>query len=555
MAVPTNRSMGPAGAPVLILNTNTERESGRKAQKSNIEIAKQVAGIVRTCLGPQAMMKMLLDPMNGTTCTSDGHAILREIDMAHPAAKTLLELCRTQDEEVGDGTTSVIIMAGEILGVTSGLLDKKFHPVSIINAYRKALEVALKVIQDNSQPIDTTKDEELLQLIKATIGTKIGQQWISQLSSMALKAVRTVSKLDSPHKEVDIKRYVRIEKIPGGSIEESQVCDGVVINKDILHPQMRRRIENPRVLLLDCPLEYRKGESNTNLEVVRDGDWNAFLQLEEQQIKEVCDKIIAFRPEVVVCEKGVSDLAQHYLLKANVSVIRRLKKTDNNRIARATGAVIVNQVEDIRESDIGTRCGLFEVRLVANDYFAFFDQCREPKACSVILRGPSKDVINEIERNLHDAMSVARNLLLNPSLVPGGGAIEAKISVELEKQAATMGTIEKYAFKALSQAFEVIPRILLQNAGAEPISLLVDLKARIQQTGQLWAVDGLKGELVQVEKTTSVWEATAVKVQTFKSAIEAACMILRVDDILSGLKKAAAPSGPIVQDDDAPNDD
>lgn len=554
--------MGPAGAPVLILNTNTERESGRKAQKSNIEIGQQVAGIVRTCLGPKAMMKMLLDPMNGTTCTSDGHAILREIDMAHPAAKTLLELCRTQDEEVGDGTTSVIILAGEILGVTSGLLDKKFHPVSIINAYRKALDVSLKVVQESSRPVDAGRDAEMLRLIRATIGTKIGKQWSEQLCRMALKAVRTVAKREGPHPEVDLKRYVRIEKIPGGAVEESAVCDGVVINKDILHPQMRRRIENPRVLLLDCPLEYRKGESNTNLEVVRDGDWSAFLQLEEQQIREQCDRIIAFRPDVVVCEKGVSDLAQHYLLKANVSVIRRLKKTDNNRIARATGAVIVNQVEDIREADVGTRCGLFEVRLVANDYFAFFDQCREPKACSVILRGPSKDVINEIERNLHDAMAVARNLLLQPALVPGGGAIEAKVAVELERQAATIGSIEKYAFKALAQAFQVIPRILLQNAGAEPTALLVDLKAKLQLQQGLWAVNGLTGTLIPIIPSSNddgdgcVWEATAVKVQTFKSAIEAACMILRVDDILSGLKKKNDPSsGPVIQDEDVPHDE
>jgi T-complex protein 1 subunit gamma len=546
--------MGSAGAPVLILNTNTERETGRKAQKSNIEVAKQVAGIVRTCLGPQAMMKMLLDPMNGTTCTADGHAILREIEMAHPAARTLLELCRTQDEEVGDGTTSVIILAGEILGVAQGLLDSKFHPVSIISAYRKALDVALKVLRECSVPVKSESDAEMMELLRGTLGTKIGQQWGEQLCGMALKAVRLVAKQDGPHAEVDIKRYVRIEKIPGGDVAESQVLDGVAINKDILHPQMRRRIEKPRVLLLDCPLEYRKGESMTNLEVVRDGDWNAFLQLEEQQVREACEKLIAFRPDVIVCEKGVSDLAQHYLLKAGVSVLRRLKKSDNNRIARATGAVIVNQVDDLKEADVGTRCGLFEVRLVAGDYYAFFEQCREPKACSIILRGPSKDVINEIERNLHDAMAVARNLLLSPSLVPGGGAVEARISVELEKQAASMGTIEKYAFKALSHAFQVIPRILLQNAGAEPTPLIVDLRARILQSGELWAVDGVRGTLIPAAE--GVKEATAVKVQTIKSAVEAACMILRVDDILSGLKKKAeAPSGPIVQDDDAPHED
>jgi T-complex protein 1 subunit gamma len=540
-----------SAAPVLILNQNAERETGRKAQKSNIEVARQVAALIRTSLGPQAMLKMLLDPMNGITCTSDGHAILREIDMAHPAAKTLLELCRTQDEEVGDGTTSVIILAGEILSVTSGLLDKKFHPVSIINAYKKALDEILKIVTACSKPIDLSSDAEMLKLIKPTIGTKIGSQWNDFLCDISLRAVKTVTRDQGPHKEIDIKRYIRIEKIPGGTIDDSELIDGVVINKDILHPQMRRRIENPRILLLDCPLEYKKGESNTNLEISRDGDWNSFLRIEEEQVRDVCEKIIAFKPDVVVCEKGVSDLAQHYLLNANISVLRRLKKSDNNRIARATGATIINQVDDIRESEIGTKCGLFEVRLIANEYFAFFEDCKDPKACSIILRGPSKDIINEIERNLHDAMAVTRNLMLNPTLLPGGGAIEAKISVELEKKALEMETIDKYAFNALSRAFEVIPRILIQNAGANPTSLVIDLKAKIAASSlDLWGIDGIKGQIVKNGDEGSILESTAVKVQTFKSAIEATCMILRVDDILSGLnKKPEKSSGPVVEEE------
>ena len=540
-----------SSVPILILNQNAERETGRKAQKSNIEVARQVASLIRTSLGPQAMMKMLLDPMNGITCTSDGHAILREIDMAHPAAKTLLELCRTQDEEVGDGTTSVIILAGEILSMTSGLLDKKFHPVSIINAYRRALDEILKIIIVCSKPVDPSSDEEMLKLIKPTIGTKIGAQWGDLLCEIALKAVRLVARDDGPHKEVDIKRYVRIEKIPGGTIDESRLLNGVVINKDILHPQMRRRIENPRVLLLDCPLEYKKGESNTNLEISKDGDWGAFLRIEEDQIREVCQKIIALKPDVVVCEKGVSDLAQHHLLQANISVLRRLKKSDNNRIARATGATIINQMDDIKESEVGTKCGLFEVRLIANEYFAFFENCKDPKACSIILRGPSKDILNEIERNLHDAMAVTRNLMLNPSLVPGGGAIEAKICVELEKKALEMETIDKYAFNALSRAFEVIPRVLIQNAGANPTGLMIDLKAKIAASATgLWCIDGIKGQIVKHGEEGSILESTAVKLQTFKSAIEATCMILRVDDILSGLtKKSEKSSGPVIEEE------
>lgn len=526
------------GAPVLVLNTIAERESGRKAQKSNIEVAKSVSNLIRTCLGPQAMMKMLLDPMNGITCTADGHAILREIDMAHPAAKTLLDLCRTQDEEVGDGTTSVIIIAGEILAQTGSLLEKNFHPISIINAYRKGLQEAIKTVSSLSQSIDIKSDQEMIELIKGCLGTKIGARWSEMLCQIALRAVNIVAKVNETHNEVDIKRYVRIEKIPGGSIEDSRLVNGVVINKDVLHSNMRRRIENPRILLIDCSLEYKKGESMTNIEIVKEGDWNAFLALEEQQIKEMCDKIISHKPDIVICEKGVSDLAQHYLLKANITVFRRLKKTDNNRIARACGATIVNQVDEIREADIGTKCGLFHIELITNDYFAFFDECREPKACSVILRGPSKDIVNEIERNLHDCMFVVRNLFLNPSLVPGGGVLETEIAINLEKIATiTENAVEKYSFNALSRAFEIIPRTLIQNSGSDATSLMIDLHAKHQIGGSYWGIDGIEGKLVEMQPGCGIWESTSVKLQTVKSAIEAACMILRVDDILSGLTR------------------
>lgn len=299
-----------------------ERQFGRKAQLSNITAAKTVADIIRSCLGPKAMLKMLLDPMGGIVLTNDGHAILREIEVAHPAAKSMIELSRTQDEEVGDGTTTVIILgmssihsqsptltsaAGEILAQALPQLERNIHPVVIIQAFKRALADALEIIDEIAVDVDINDDKAMYQLINASIGTKFVSRWSELMCSLALKAVRTVSMdVGGGKKEVDIKRYARVEKIPGGEIEDSEVLDGVMLNKDITHPKMRRRIENPRVMLLDCPLEYKKGESQTNIEISKEEDWNRILQIEEEQVKAMCDSIVALKPDLVITEKGVS---------------------------------------------------------------------------------------------------------------------------------------------------------------------------------------------------------------------------------------------------------
>ncbi|KAK3071104.1 T-complex protein 1 subunit gamma [Coniosporium uncinatum] len=295
-------------APVVVLNTqNGERKLGRQAQLSNITAAKTVADIIRSCLGPKAMLKMLLDPMGGIVLTNDGHAILREIEVAHPAAKSMIELSRTQDEEVGDGTTTVIILAGEILAQALPQLERNIHPVVIIQAFKRALADALEIIEELSQPVDINDDKAMYTLISSSIGTKFVSRWSELMCSLALKSVRTVTFEQSGGKrEVDIKRYARVEKIPGGEIEDSKVLDGVMLNKDITHPKMRRRIENPRIVLLDCTLEYKKGESQTNIEISKEEDWNRILQIEEEQVKAMCDAIIAVKPDLVITEKGVS---------------------------------------------------------------------------------------------------------------------------------------------------------------------------------------------------------------------------------------------------------
>ncbi|PJF17986.1 T-complex protein 1 subunit gamma [Paramicrosporidium saccamoebae] len=509
-----------------------------------------VADVIRTCLGPQAMLKMVMDPMGGIVLTNDGNAILREIEVVHPAAKSMLELCRAQDEEVGDGTTSVIILSGEMLACMAQFLERKMHPITIIAGLRRALEDAMQVIEEVALPVNLTSDEEILKVVRSSIGTKIADAWSNLICDIAIKAVRTVYVAGNgkdERKEVDIKQYAKVEKIPGGDIEDCCVLDGVMFNKDIIHPQMRRRIENPRIVLLDCPLEYKKGESQTNIEITKEVDWQVALEMEEKQIRDMCDKIIELKPDVLISEKGISDLAQHYLTKANISAIRRVRKTDNNRISRATGATIVNRIEDIKESDIGTGCGLFHVEKIGDEYFTYLTKCKSPKACTIVLRGPSKDILSELERNLQDAMHATRNLFFNAKLCPGGGATEVAIAVRLEQLSKNIEGVEKWPYKAVASAIEVIPRTLIQNCGGDAIRLLTELKAKhAAGEGSDWGIDGVNAKLVKMTAVPNgVWESVAVKSQTIKTAIESACMILRVDDIVAGLAKKQGNAAPL----------
>ncbi|KAK0257548.1 T-complex protein 1 subunit gamma [Friedmanniomyces endolithicus] len=532
-------------APVMVVNTQAgERKTGRQAQLSNITAAKTVADIIRSCLGPKAMLKMLLDPMGGIVLTNDGHAILREIEVAHPAAKSMIELARTQDEEVGDGTTTVIILAGEILAMSLPQLERNIHPVVIISAFKRVLADAVQVIQDTSIPVDVNDDSVMRDLISTSIGTKFTSRYSDLMCSLALTAVRTVSHdAGGGKKEVDIKRYARVEKIPGGEIEDSTVLDGVMLNKDITHPKMRRRIENPRIVLLDCTLEYKKGESQTNIEISKEEDWNHILQIEEEQVRAMCDAIVAVKPDLVITEKGVSDLAQHFLLKANITALRRVRKSDTNRVARATGATIVNSVFDLTERDVGTQCGLFEISKIGDEYFTFLTKCRTPKACTILLRGPSKDILNEVDRNLLDAMSVARNVLFHPFLSPGGGATEMAISVRLAQKAKAVEGVQQWPYRAIAESLEVIPRTLIQNAGASPIRLLTQLRAKHAECMSgvcSWGIDGEAGKVVDM-KVLGVWEPQAIKLQSVKTAVESACLLLRVDDIVGA--KSAKTSG------------
>lgn len=501
------------------------------------------------------MLKMLLDPMGSVVLTNDGHCILREVDVSHPAAKSMLELSRATDEEVGDGTTSVIVLAAEVLQQAEPFLRQNVHPTVLVQAYSKALQVAVEIMEAAAIDVSVETDIELMKkLVESSLSTKFSSRWNDKMVEMALAAVLTVSRhrqkavagapvnsaFQLAETEVDLKRYAKVEKIPGGEMEDCAVLSGVMFQKDTVNSTMRRRIVNPRILLLDCPLEYKKGETQTNMEVSREEDWNALLKLEEEQVANMCAEIIAHKPDIVITEKGVSDLAQHYLTKAGVTAFRRLRKTDNNRVARAVSATIVSRTDEILEADIGTACGLFEMRSIGQDSFVYLTECHDPAACTIVLRGGSKDVLNEIERNLQDAMQVVRNVVYQPKLVPGGGAMEMAVAVGLKKYgAAHVQGVQQAPFLAVGEAMEAIPRTLAQNCGVSVIRTITQLRAKHadQDTRCTWGINGITGELVDM-KDYGVWEPLSVKVQTIKTAIESACMILRIDDIVSSSKKS-----------------
>jgi len=398
----------------------------------------------------------------------------------------------------------------------------------------------------------------LTKIVQSTIGTKFSSKWGSLIVDLAVKAVRTVYRKDaSDNVEIDVKRYAKVEKIPGGVLEDCTVLDGVMFNKDVTHPNMRRSIKNPRVVLLDCPLEYKKGESMTNMEFTKEDDFKKALAAEETEVLRMCEHILKVKPDVVITEKGVSDIAQHFLLKhGNVSCVRRVRKTDNNRIARVCGATICNRPEELQEADVGKACGSFEVKKLGDDYFTYMTDCKDPKACSIILRGASKDVLNEIERNLHDALGVARNVMNNPKLVPGGGALEMELACRLNKIATTVEGIHQWPYKALASALEVIPRTLAQNCGGDVVRMLTELRAK--HTGGDGFMIGINGNTAKISnmEEDGIWDPCAVKLQTFKTAIESACMLLRIDDIVSGIAKDGRHAGgrKAIDSDDEPDD-
>lgn len=510
-------------AYILVSNDPSE------IQRLSAYTAKTLSSIIKTCLGPRAMQKMVLTKINSIELTNDGNTILREMDVSHPSARCLIELSQTQDDECGDGTTSVLILAAELLGKAVTLLDRS-HPIRLCNILFKARSLCLDHLSRIS--IDA-REEELLEIVSSSVSTKLCSVLKVPIPQLALEAVQAIKSRDGRCK-IDIKNDIKIDKILG-SFEESEIVDGILIEKDLIHSQMRRVIENPKILVLDSPLEYKKGESVTNMEFSNKNDFTRALQIEEEQIRRMCTKIIETKADVVVTEKGVCDLALSILYENNITAVRRIKKSDSTRISRATGAIVMNRIEDVSSRHLGT-AGLFEYVKIGRDYYCKLSRCQNPRAVSVVLRGPTKDLLAELERNFMDAAKVAKNVLINPKLVPGGGASEMSMSMMLSEASADYSCpVERNVFEQTAEALKVIPSVLANNSGAgNSLEILNELEKR-QARDPYFGVDGISGKIVDMRGV--VMEPLIVKTQCVKSAFESVMQLLRIDGIIESKSK------------------
>ncbi|EOB15487.1 T-complex protein 1 subunit gamma [Nosema bombycis CQ1] len=505
-------------------------ENSYQIQKESAQAARVISQVIRTCLGPRAMQKMVITKMNSIEVTNDGNSILREIDVSHPSARCLIELARTQDEEVGDGTTSVVVLASEFLKEMVQVLGKGVHPITISKYLTTYLKVFQEVLEDLSCEV---KEEEMISIIRNSINTKICSILKIPIEEIALKSIKLIKDQDGKDQDNINLNNIKVEKILSLNKDKSEVIDGVILNKDIIHPQMRKLIKNPRIVILDTPLEYKKNESATSYEFKDKKGFTKALEMEEQQVKGMVDHILSVNPDIVICEKGISDYALSMLFQNQITAIRRLKKTDSVRLSKATGTFIVNRLEDLEEKHVGIKCGLFEYVKYGEEYYCKFSECESPKACSVILRGPSKDVLNELERNYFDAVKVARNILMNPKLVPGGGCVEMNILKKLS-EIKNDDKNDKLILNGLKNAIKSIPLILLKNSGVyNPHKQLLVLEEEIKKN-KFSGIDGVSGKIVDIRKI--ILEPISIKRQCFDSAIQSVIQLLRVDGILESKK-------------------
>lgn len=489
--------------------------------------AKTLSSILRTCLGPRSMQKMVLTKIGSIELTNDGNAILREMDVSHPSARSLIELSQTQDDECGDGTTSTLILSAELLSKTVTLLNH-FHPIHICNHLRDAKTVSLDYLHSVSKLVGNGNDQ-LISIISAAVSTKLCTILNVPISALALKSAQLVK---NQNNELNIKNDIKIEKILG-ELNESEVLDGIIIEKELIHNQMRKLITNPKILLIDSPLEYKKGESITKYEFNSPSEFNKALKSEEEQIKQICAGIIRLKPDLVITEKGISDLALSILYENGISAIRRVKKSDLIRISRATNATIMTRIEDMEERHMGI-AGLFEYVKINKTHYCKITGCDKPKAISVVLRGPSMDLIAELERNFMDAIKVARNVLRCQLLVPGGGSTEAGIAIHLRSIVSKIDgekdKLKKEVYMACADAFCLIPTIIAVNSGLRTALGVMNELEMAQADNKYAGINGITGRVEDMQNI--VMEPIVVKEQSIKSAYEAVMQLLRVDGII-----------------------
>jgi thermosome len=513
----------------MILKEGSQRTTGVDARRSNIQAAKVIAEILATSLGPRGMDKMLIDAFGDVTITGDGATILKEMEVQHPAAKLLIEVAKAQDAEVGDGTTTVVVLAGKLLELGEELLEEGIHPTIVIEGYKKASDLALKVAEEVARPIDLTK-EQLLKVVSSALSSKVVAETRDYLAGLVVEAaLQAVEMRDGkPYLDLD---WIKIEKKKGKSIYETQLVRGIVLDKEVVHPGMPKRVANAKIAILDAPLEIEKPEWTTKISVTSPDQIKAFLDQEAQILKAYVDHLASIGANVVITQKGIDEVAQHFLAKRGIMAIRRVKRSDIEKLARATGAKIITSIKDARPEDLGT-AGLVEERKVGEEKMVFVEDIPNPRAVTILVRGGSDRILDEVERSLQDALHVSRDLFREPKIVPGGGAFEVEMARKVREYARKLPGKEQLAALKFADALEYIPTILALTAGLDPVDAIAELRRR-HDNGELTAGVDVHGGKIADMAALNVWDPLIVKKQVIKSAVEAAIMILRIDDIIA----------------------
>ena len=529
------------GVPVLILKEGSNRSRGKEAQRTNIMAAKIVAESVKSSLGPKGMDKMLVDSFGDVTITSDGRTILDEMDIQHPAAKMMVEVAKTQDNEAGDGTTTAVIISGELLNKAEELIEKNVHPTVIIDGYRKAQEKALEILEKIAITVDLNSQDYAKKAAMTSMASKLVAEHREYLAEIAVKAILAVTEKVGDKYRADVDD-VKVEKKTGESVQETKLIQGIILDKDVSHSGMPKRVEKAKIALLDCPLEIEKTEFDAKINIESPEQMEAFLKQEEGMLREMVEKIAKVGANVVLCEKGVDDMVQHFLARKSMLTVRRIKKSDMEKLAKATGGKIVTNLEAITTADLGY-ANLVEERKVGDDKMTFIEGCKHPRAVTILIRGGTERIIAEAERSIHDALCVVRDIVEEPKIVAGGGSPELEMSRQLKKYAETLPGREQLAVRGFAEALEAIPTTLTENAGLDPIDVLSDLRAR-HEKGEIWAgIEVVSGKIQDMSKA-GVYEPLAVKKQIIKSATEAASMLLKIDDVIASGKMRAPPTPP-----------
>ncbi|MHA2289854.1 MAG: thermosome subunit beta [Promethearchaeota archaeon] len=530
------------GQPILIMKEGTERTRGRDAMENNIAAAKVIAEAVRTSLGPRGMDKMLVDQFGDVVITNDGATILKEIDVQHPAAKMMVEVAKTQDSEVGDGTTTSVILAGEMLKRAEKLLQQKIHPTVITEGFRKAAEKSVEILEGMSIKSGIDDAEGLKNCAMTCMSSKIVSESRDMLADICIGAIKAVAEKGEDGKWVADIDKVQIQKKEGESVDETTLIKGIILDKEVVSPGMPKIAKDAKILLLQSALEIEKTEFDAKLQITSPDQIQQFLDEEERMLRTMVEKVVNSGAKVLVCQKGIDDMAQHFLSKANVMAIRRVKKSDIVKLSKATGGMIFTNLDDVTEEKLGF-AGLVEERKVMNDSWIFIEECKDPKSVVILIRGGTELVIDEADRAIHDALCVVRDVVEDQHIVGGGGAPEIETAIQLRKYAQTLGGREQLAVEVFADTLDIIPKTLAENAGLDQIEVLMKLRAS-HQAGNIFAGHNLEtGEVIDNMMTEGVVEPTIVKIQAIKSSTEAASMILRIDDVIAGAKSAMPPGG------------